>query len=54
MKTFIKCSLCDVDIDDVCKFAVYKKVIDGEEYLFCCEKLANEYQVHSTVDHRHD
>jgi hypothetical protein len=54
MKTFVKCQLCDIEIDEECKFAVYKKVIDGQDYIFCCKRLADEYQVHSTVDHKHD
>jgi len=54
MKAFIKCKLCDSEIAKDCQFATYKKVIDGQEYYFCCEQHAEEYQVHSTVDHKHD
>jgi YHS domain-containing protein len=45
MKTFIKCELCNIEISgEKCVFAVYKKVIDGEEHHFCCEHHADEFE----------
>lgn len=48
MKTqFIKCDYCKIDIcDDAgkCALAVHKRVIDGKEYLFCCENHANRFE----------
>ena len=29
---------------DKCEFAIYTYVIDGKEYVFCCEKCAEKYQ----------
>jgi len=48
MKTaFIKCDYCKVAISDEtgkCVFAVHKRVIDGNEYYFCCESHANKFE----------
>lgn len=45
MTKFIKCKQCNVEIsDDKCKFAICRHVIDGEEYVFCCEKCAEQYE----------
>jgi len=42
---FIQCELCKAKIPlDSCKFATYRTVIDGKEYIFCCEKCAQRYQ----------
>jgi len=45
--TFIKCDYCKVDIQDKtgkCVFAIHKRVIDGEEYYFCCESHADRFK----------
>lgn len=45
MTKFIQCAQCNVKItDDKCEFAICKRVIDGEEYVFCCEKCAEQYE----------
>jgi YHS domain-containing protein len=42
---FIKCEQCNVEISgDKCEFAIYTRVIDGEEYVFCCQKCAERYE----------
>jgi len=42
---FIKCEQCNVKISgDKCEFAVYTRVIDGEEHVFCCVKCAERYE----------
>jgi len=44
--TFVKCDYCKVDICDEtgkCVFAIYKRVIDGKEYSFCCEAHAERF-----------
>jgi len=43
----IKCDLCSVDMCDEtgrCVFAVYKRLIDGKEYLFCCKAHADRFE----------
>jgi len=45
--TIVKCDLCKVDICDVtekCVFAIYKRVIDGKEYQFCCQSHADRFE----------
>lgn len=45
--TVIKCDLCRADICDEtgrCIFAVHKRIIDGDEYHFCCEAHANRFE----------
>jgi YHS domain-containing protein len=46
MKTFVKCELCKIEISggEKCVFAVYKRIIDGEEHYFCCEHHADEFE----------
>ncbi|MFQ5711766.1 MAG: transcriptional regulator [Candidatus Geothermarchaeales archaeon] len=48
MSKFIRCGVCEeceVEIPPLeCVFAVHKRVIDGEEHLFCCERCADEYE----------
>ncbi len=42
---FKKCALCNVKIDgEKCVFATQKRIINGEEYYFCCERHADEYE----------
>jgi len=43
----IRCDFCQVDICDEkgrCAFAVSKRVIDGQEYQFCCEAHADRFE----------
>jgi len=43
--SFIKCAQCDVELsDEKCVFAVYKRTTNGEEYYFCCENHADEFE----------
>jgi len=45
MKATMKCDLCNLEISgEKCVFAVYKRVIDGKEYYFCCEHHADEFE----------
>lgn len=45
MTKFVQCVQCNMEIaDDRCQFAVYTRVIDGKEYVFCCEKCAEQYE----------
>jgi len=42
---FIRCEICKAEIPaDICEFAVYRAVIDGEEYVFCCAQLYKRYR----------
>ena len=41
---FVKCEMCRIEIpSDKCEFADCKKVVDGEEHYFCCERHAEEF-----------
>jgi len=42
MKTHVTCETCGPGRDD-CTFAMYTRVIDGEEHRFCCERHAEAY-----------
>ncbi len=46
MKDFIKCEECNLKMagDEKCCFAVYKKIINGQEHYFCCERHAEKYK----------
>jgi len=45
MKSFIKCDLCNKEISgERCELAAYKRVIDGKEQNFCCERHAEEFE----------
>ncbi|MEM3421403.1 MAG: hypothetical protein QW835_07340 [Candidatus Hadarchaeum sp.] len=45
MKNFIKCELCQAEIQGKkCVFAVHKRVIGGKEYFFCCESHAKRFE----------
>ncbi len=45
MTKFIRCEQCSLEIiDGKCKFAVYKRVIDGEVSVFCCEQCADQHE----------
>ncbi|MCW3997912.1 MAG: transcriptional regulator [Candidatus Bathyarchaeota archaeon] len=42
---FIKCNSCSSEISsEKCEFAMYTKVIDGKEHVFCCMTCAKEYE----------
>jgi YHS domain-containing protein len=39
----VKCEFCKTDVSaGTCKFANYKTVIDGKEYVFCCAICAKQ------------
>ena len=43
-KEFIQCEFCKTEIpSEACKLAAYSTVIDGKEYLFCCQQHAQRY-----------
>jgi YHS domain-containing protein len=42
---FVKCEMCKLKIkDERCIFATYKRVIRGEEHIFCCKSCADKYE----------
>lgn len=42
---FIQCELCKREIPlESCELATYRTVIDGKEYVFCCETCAKSYR----------
>jgi YHS domain-containing protein len=42
---FNKCAVCNVEIGGKkCVFAVHKRIVNGEEYYFCCESHADEFE----------
>lgn len=42
---FIKCEICNSEIsEEKCVFATCKKIINGEEYYFCSERHAEEFE----------
>jgi YHS domain-containing protein len=44
-KEFIRCKLCSIPIPlETCQLAVYHTIIDGKEYIFCCQKCAERYR----------
>jgi len=46
MKTFVKCEMCDVEVPaDKCLFATHKRIIEGNEYLFCCVRCAEAFEM---------
>lgn len=49
MVKFIRCNQCNASIlGDTCQFATHKRVIDGEEYVFCCQKCAEKFKPRKT------
>ena len=41
---FVRCEMCKVEIpSEKCEFANCKKIVDGEEHYFCCERHAAEF-----------
>ena len=44
-RDFVQCRMCKTVISEKdCAFASYKKVIDGKETYFCCERCVNDYE----------
>lgn len=43
----MKCEFCSVEIVEECIFA-HKKVIEGKEYYFCCDRCLEEFESKST------
>jgi len=44
-KEFIRCEFCSIPIPlETCQLAAYRTIIDGKEYIFCCQKCAERYQ----------
>jgi hypothetical protein len=40
-----KCALCNIDLScNECAFSTVKKVIDGKEYSFCCERHSKQFR----------
>ena len=41
---FVKCEMCSTEIpSEKCEFANCRRIIDGEEHYFCCERHAEEF-----------
>lgn len=44
MTKFIKCKQCNLEITEgKCELAIYTKIVDGEEHVFCCKNCAEQY-----------
>jgi len=43
---FVKCESCGAKIpkDERCNFADHKRTVDGEQFVFCCARCADEYE----------
>jgi len=43
---FVKCESCGAKIPENkrCELANYKRTIDGEQFIFCCTRCADEYE----------
>ncbi len=42
---FMKCEVCNAEFsNEKCLFAECKRVIDGEEYYFCCKQHADQFE----------
>jgi YHS domain-containing protein len=42
---FVRCDFCKSKIPaETCKLAAYSKVIDGKQFMFCCQQCAKQYQ----------
>jgi len=45
MTKFIKCKMCSAEIPaDTCEFATHKRVVNGEEYIYCCIKCQQKHE----------
>ncbi len=41
----MKCELCQSELPaEKCIFAQYRRVINGEEHVFCCSACANNFE----------
>jgi YHS domain-containing protein len=41
---FVKCETRRIEVpSEKCEFADCKKIVDGEEHYFCCERHAEEF-----------
>ncbi|MDH5793204.1 MAG: hypothetical protein OEZ18_01400 [Candidatus Bathyarchaeota archaeon] len=50
---FVRCEFCKTEIPpEACQLAAYRTVIDGKQYVFCCEKCAQRYQKTRKESHR--
>ncbi|MCJ7633790.1 transcriptional regulator [Candidatus Bathyarchaeota archaeon] len=44
-RDFVQCSMCKTVLSEKdCAFASYKKIIDGKETFFCCERCHDDYE----------
>lgn len=44
-KEFIRCKFCNAQIPlETCQLATYNAVINGKEYIFCCQKCAERHK----------
>jgi len=44
-RDFVQCRMCKTVISEKdCAFASYRKVIDGKEYVFCCERCSEDFE----------
>ena len=45
MPEFVRCEFCKSEIpSETCRLAAYSKIIDGKQYLFCCEQCVKRYE----------
>jgi|YelNatPaOPRAMG01_1025707.scaffolds.fasta_scaffold88069_3 YHS domain-containing protein len=45
MTEFVRCRMCGLELrGEECLFATHRRVIGGREYLFCCERHADEFE----------
>ncbi|MGB9853538.1 MAG: transcriptional regulator [Candidatus Bathyarchaeales archaeon] len=41
---FIRCEFCSIPIPlEICQLAAYHTIINGKDYIFCCQKCAERY-----------
>jgi YHS domain-containing protein len=44
-RDFVQCRMCKTVLSEKeCAFASVKKVIDGKETYFCCERCSDDYE----------
>ena len=51
---FVKCESCGERIakDERCELANYRRTIDGNQFIFCCARCADEYEKKQKVKRR--
>ena len=50
---FIRCDNCKIEVPSKrCEFADYHVTIDDVEYVFCCEKCAQQFREHKNTPQR--